>query len=73
MERNKRRESGYLTKVEGNLREIERLARTFADPNIDVTPDHMWEVMVSERRALRALGLNYPHPMNSVPERGEAR
>jgi hypothetical protein len=60
----KRRSPGYLDIVEANLREIERAARALSsDYDADVTPADMWGVLVSARRALRALGYDFPHPL----------
>ena len=62
-----RREHNYLAKVEAELRGIERLARSYAADDMDVTPTEMREVMICARRALRALGHDFPHIIGDVP------
>ncbi len=63
-----RRQTNYLGKVEANLREIERAARALSDNNADVTNIDMYGVLVAARQALRALGHDYPHPVEPWKE-----
>jgi hypothetical protein len=52
----KRRERNYIGKVEANLRQIYRQAKSMADADADITPTDMRLIMIDAQRALEALG-----------------
>lgn len=67
-----RRERNYIGKVEANLRQIERTASQLTSGDADVTNIDMWGVLVAARQALRALGHDYPHPVEPWASDAEA-